>query len=347
MIESKNCKSCGRDFRSEADFLNGTYRWRQCSAGNLWFNCSCGSTLIIPKGKYAWYSPEKALGSEATTVFNSLAALKDLPHIPSQILEIQQLINNPDSKLKDIAIAIKKDPIGATQLLTIADNIRFSRDPGNAPIKTLEHAVVYLGLKTVGEMVLASALHQFKFPKSGFDFRQFWHEAHLCGAIAEYLNTAFVLNLNQDEVYLAASMCNLGKLVTAFSFPEIATEIQNDISSHSKPQNWRQAEAKSNFPDHRILGEISASFWGFPTDIIEASRRHHDPLTTSKKFSLHELIAVSNQLVHWVLLMPSRIEEPVLNSFYLKTGMQESELEALIKSLSKLNDNLTNLITAH
>lgn len=347
MIDPKKCRSCAREFTNEAAFLSGTSRWRQCTAGNLWFNCSCGSTLIIPKGKYEWYSPEMIMSSEAKSVFNTLGMLKDLPHIPSQILEIQQLINDPDATAKTVSVSIKKDPIAATRLLMVAENIRFSRDPSNPPIKALEHAVVYLGLKAVGEVVLTSALHQFKFPKSTFDFDQFWHEAHLCGAIAEYLNTNLVLKLNQDEVYLAASMCNLGKLVTAFCFPDLASRIQNEVVSPPNPLNWRQAEESYKFPDHRILGEISASFWGFPTYILEASRRHHDPLSTTNQFLLHELIAVSNQLVHWVLLMPSRIEQPILTSFYQKTGKKESEIEAMIRPLNKLNDSLMKEIIAH
>ena len=347
MLESKICNSCKREFHTEIDFLSNTSRWRKCSVGNLWFNCNCGSTLILPKGKYDWYSPEKALDGEALSVFNKLSILKDLPHIPAQVLEIQRLVTDKDAHTREIAAAIKQDPFVAAQLLTIAQNIASSRNPGNPPIQSIEHAIVYLGLKSVGELVLTSALRKFKFPDTTFDFDRFWHESHLCGAIAEYLNTNFQILLNEDQVYLAASMCNLGKIVTAFSFPSLASKIQNDVTSQASPVSWHVAEKAYNFPDHRILGEIAASLWGFPSFIGEAARRHHTEMTTTPAIQLFELVAAANQLVHWVMLSPSRMEPGLLESFYKKTGKSEKDLEKFIPALSKINAEILKKSTAH
>ncbi len=347
MLDSKTCNSCKREFHTENDFLSNTSRWRKCSVGNLWFNCNCGSTLILPKGKYDWYAPEKAMGGEAQTVFNKLSILKDLPHIPAQVLEIQRLVTDTTSHTKDIAAAIKQDPFVAAQLLTIAQNIASSRNPDNPPMQSIEHAIVYLGLHSVGELVLTSALRQFTFPKSTFDFERFWHESHLCGAVAEYLNAKFQLFLNEDEVYLAASMCNLGKLVTAISFPALATKIQTDVNSPDNPVSWRAAELSYNFPDHRILGEISASVWGFPSYIVEAARRHHSEMTTTTKIQLFELVAAANQIVHWILLSPSRMEPGLLESFYKKSGKTEKDIENCIPALTKINSDLLAKSTGH
>ena len=68
--EIKKCKSCGREFRSERDFFENTSRWTICSQNNLWFDCSCESTLMLTKGKYPWYSPDKHMGIESSSVFN-------------------------------------------------------------------------------------------------------------------------------------------------------------------------------------------------------------------------------------------------------------------------------------
>jgi HD-like signal output (HDOD) protein len=347
MIGTKTCNSCKREFLTERDYLSNTSRWRKCSAGNLWFNCNCGSTLILPVGKYDWYSPEKLMGSEAQSIFNKLSILKDLPHIPAQVLEIQRLVSDSTSHTKDIAAAIKQDPFIAAQILTIAQNIAYGRNPSNPPMQSIEHAIVYLGLQSVGELVLSSALRQFKFPESTFDFKRFWHESHLCGAIAEFLNANFRLTLNVDEVYLAASMCNLGKLVTAFSFPSLASKIQSDVNSATNPISWRAAELSYNLPDHRILGEISASVWGFPSYIIEASMRHHSDMSPTPTLQLFELVAVANQLVHWVLLAPSRMEPGILESFYKKSGKTERDIEKCIPELSKINESIILKSTAH
>lgn len=347
MHDSKKCNSCNREFHTDTDFLSNTSRWRKCSEGNLWFNCKCGSTLLLPKGKYDWYSPERALGSEALTVFNRLSILKDLPHIPAQVLEIQRMVSDKTSSTKNIAAAIKQDPFIAAQLLSIAGNISSNRNPGNPPMQSIEHALVYLGLQSVGELVLTSALRKFKYPSSTFDFDRFWHESHLCGAIAEYLNTNFRILLNEDEVYLAASMCNLGKLVTAFCFPSLVSKIQGDVDAAANPVSWRAAEISYNFPDHRVLGEIAACVWGFPTYIVEAARGHHSKMTSARKLELVELVAVANQIVHWVLLSPSRMEPGLLESFYIKFGKTEKDIEDCIPALSQINAELLKKSFGH
>lgn len=278
------------------------------------------------------------MSEQASTIFNKLTNLKDLPHIPSQILEIQRLVNDPASDAKAVAHAIKQDPLSAAHLLAIAENIRSNRNPGHPPFRSIEFAVVYLGMKAVSELILAAALQRLKFPPSSFDMNLFWHEAHLCGAIAEFLNERLALQLSQDEVYIAGSMCNIGKLVTAFTFPALASKIQADVLEKSAPVSWRVAEDSYKFPDHRILGEIAVTIWGLPMYISEASRRHHDTLRTDvKTFALYELIAVANQFVHWVMLAPSRIEYAILDSFYKKTGITERDAEDMVIELSRLN----------
>ncbi len=100
------------------------------------------------------------------------------------------------------------------------------------------------------------------------------------------------------------------------SFPALATKIQNDVNSSDNPISWRAAELSYNFPDHRILGEISASVWGFPSYIVEAARRHHSEMTNMTKIQLFELVAAANQIVHWILLSPTRMEPGLLESFF-------------------------------
>jgi HD-like signal output (HDOD) protein len=331
----KACATCKREYRTETDFLSDTRRWRVCTSGHLWFNCSCGSTLMIPKGKYEWYSPEKFLRGETKSVFNKLGNLKDLPHIPTVVMELQLLLQDPDTSPKAIATALRKDPVLATQLIQLAENLRKSRNPANPPIKSLEHATVYVGHKTMSDLVMTCALRSMPLPPSEFDAQAFWEESYLTGALAEALVTRFQLKLNLDEVYLAASLCNIGKLILAFCFPPLVTKISRDVKDPKTHATWRQAEAAYQFPAHSILGEIAASLWGMPELVMLASRRHHDLADESGKlpFHLYDVIALANQLCHWVNSDPHRIEEPVLRSYTRKLGLSDPDVENLAAEL--------------
>lgn len=330
----KHCNTCHREYRAESDFLTNTSRWRVCTTGHLWFNCSCGSTLMIPKGKYGWYSPELFLSEDARSIFNKLGNLKDLPHIPSIVMEIQMMLQDPETTPKALAAAMRQEPILATQLLQTAENLRRARNPANPPLRALEHAIVYVGHKVMRDLVMSSALRALPLPESGFRAQEFWDESYLTGAIAENLVARFKLTLAVDEIYLSGSLCNIGKLVLAFCFPPLATKIAHDTHDRKIHMTWRMAERAYQFPDHGILGEIAASFWGLPDFVMQVSRRHHDlPSTNYRALETVSIVAFANQLSHYVLSNPHRIEQDVMMAHAKRYGLDEKQLETLAAEL--------------
>lgn len=342
MNEAKLCAVCGRRYQSEQDYLVGTSRWRVCSAGNLWFNCSCESTLLITKGKFPWYSPDQFMGEESRSVFNKLGNLKDLPHIPSAVLEIQRLLQQPDVDPKVIARELRKEPVLATQILQLAEGFRRTRNPATPKINALEHAIVYIGLKPLSELVLTSSLRTLRAPQSSFDLDQYWTDAYVTGAIAEVLLRRYSPHLNPDEAFLAACLCNIGKLVIAYCLPNQGNGICRDIAGTTGPLiSWREAEKKHGVPDHCILGEIAATLWGFPTSLMEAIRKHHHPVApTGAALPLTQITAVANQMTHWVQLRPHLMEHDIISGFKQRVGLSESALDSFALELTELKQKI-------
>jgi HD-like signal output (HDOD) protein len=291
---------------------------------------------MITKGKFDWYSPQKALRPEAAGVLNRLATLKDLPHVPHVALEIQQLLTDPDIAPKALAAKLKEEPVLATQLMQIAENLRNARHPGNPPIKSLEHAIVYVGLKQLADVILTSALRSIPLPPSDFSPDTFWREAYLTGAVAERIVTRYKLPLNPDEVFLAASLCNLGKLVTAFCFGALTSRMLHETEGAQGNMSWRKAEVALSFPDHTILGEIAATLWGFPEYIVSAALRHHEPPAKDGPLGIRDVVAFANQMVHWILLRPHRMEYEIVEATAKRLGLSENDLEALAADLTPL-----------
>jgi HD-like signal output (HDOD) protein len=342
MTEAKQCATCGRVYRTERDYLTDTSRWRMCSQGNLWFNCSCASTLMIKKGKFDWYSPDRFMGDEAKTVFNRLGGLKELPHIPTSVMEIIQLLQNPDVSPKEVAKAVRREPVVASQILQIAENIRTSRNPTTPKMHALEHAIVYVGFKALSDLVLTSALKGMPLPASAFRPGDFWQESYLTGSIAEFLMKRFSLEMNPDEAFLAGSLCNVGKLVQALVHPDHVNLITRAITDGKAPITWRKAEQKHDDNDHSILGEVASSMWGFPVFILQAARRHHElPIgKPGKPLDIYELAAVANQFLHWVMLRPHRMEYEIITAFARRTGLTEKQLDEIARELTSIKDQL-------
>lgn len=343
-FEEKTCNFCFRVYTRAEDFYRDTSRWRLCDQRNLWFNCACGSTLMLPSGKFSWYSPVKTMSTHAASVFNSLSDLATLPHIPATVMEIQQLVQTEDVEVSDLAKKIKTDPIIAANLLSLANNIKSNRDPQDRKkIESLEHAIMFVGKKNLSELVMTISLKMFESKCKLFSTDQFWKESFLTGDIAEALALLLQAKYSKDELFISASLCNLGKFVGALCLPAVMDALQQHVDHPKTLSTWRHGERILRAPDHCVLGEIGASIWGLPSYVIGAVASHHQLKLNKpgqvhdKPFSMVEIVALANQLSHWVLLRPSRIDEIHLESLTRSAGLSKVQLEEFCSSLGYLS----------
>lgn len=346
-ITQKICETCKRVFKSEKDFLNNTYQWRLCSAENLWFNCSCGSTLMLPKGKFPWYSPTMLLSEEAQSVFNKIAQINDLPHIPAAVMNIQQMLNDVSVETSQLAKAIKGDPFLAAEILRVADNLRNLRNKHQSPMQSLEHAITYIGRKSIGDLVLAASIKAFKLPTSIFDEKIFWQHSFLTAAISEILAQRLMPEIEKDKAYLAGCLANIGKIIAALCFAEQIDRVQSQVSNLSTMTYWEKAEEDNNLISHCILGEIGAAMWGLPKFVIDTARFHHTKIDNRKfKIGIPAVAGFANLLAHWVSLEPSRIDEALLDNYKSVFQISDKELDSMVNNdLIPIKDKISSIVS--
>lgn len=337
---TKHCKSCGRTYEQENDFINETSQWRKCSGGNLWFNCNCGSTLMIPKGKFDWYKPEARLSPAAKGVFNKIGSIEQLPYISTSIMQLQTLLQDDNTENSTLARTAKREPLLASEIISLSNRLKSSRNPDSLEIKSIEHAISYIGRKELKEYALAIAIKTFKLDTKVFNSTKFWETSFLRGAVAEQLIKDLSLPIEKDQAYLAGTLCNLGKIFGAILFPESMDKVQAQLNSPSTMTTWKNAEAKFPEINHTILGEIGSALWGLPDYILRASRFHHR--STAKKGSLkgtdciEEICGLAVILTHWISLEPSRIDPDHLSNLCEGFGVTEKDIELLAQRYNGL-----------
>lgn len=342
--EGKVCANCGRQYKAESDFMHKTSQWRQCTMGNLWFNCDCGSTLMIRKGKFEWYSPGETMSSGAASLFNDMANQKELPHIPTAVMNLQTMLKDPESEVRDIVKEVKTDPFLATEILKIADGIKNLRNPAAPPIESLEHAISYAGRKAVADLVLAISIKGFTIETERFDIDAFWDDSFLRAAITESLVTKYKLPVPKDEAYLAGCLANIGKIISAIYNPEDTDKIYDTVQNLKTMTNWNIAENRYPRSNHQILGEVGCAFWGLPDFIMSTARYHHRKPTAGKKFknksNLIEVVALANIITHWIQLEPAQVEEELLEALLPGFDLDMKQFEELVSELSGLKDTV-------
>lgn len=338
-IEQKLCGYCNRVYAKEEDFLQLTSQWRLCSSGNLWFNCNCGSTLMLPKGKFSWYSPDLSMSKEASSLFNNIATMEELPHIPSAVMELQQLLASPDAEIHQLASAVKKDPFIASEVIAMADNLRSIRDQGGKRTQvSLEYIISFIGKKQLSSLVAVASMGSFKFKTQNFDRKIFWNDAYLTAAISELLWKKFFSEKEVDRAYLSGCLCNIGKLVLAIIYPVELDKLWVEMKNPNFQSTWEVAEARNNLPSHCLLGEIGAVFWGFPSFVIEVVKNHHDPMSDGslKDPDLCNLVTLANMYAHWVKLEPHRIDESKMYKIAQYFDLKKKDVDGIAEEIRKV-----------
>ena len=275
------------------------------------------------------------MSEESRGVFNKLPQLKELPHLPTYIMELQQLIQNDNTSSRQLAEVAKKAPILATKILTIANN---QMNVVGNKIESLEHAISYIGINSMRDIILVAALNTMKFKTKEFNADEFWEESFLVGKISEFLARKFTPELMADEAYIAGTLCNIGKVVMAICSPDEADQVSREINDVKTLGSWSQAEQRNNFPSHAVLGEIGAVFWGLPEYVLDSVSGHHSPPTNMAKanYQIRDIVTFANQLGHWILLQPTRMDEKLIQTFYEKFGLTAQDADVLVEELMPL-----------
>lgn len=331
----KTCNTCGRKFSTPDDFLKNTSRWRVCESGHLWFNCLCNSTNMIIKGKFDWYNPQKQLSGAAQSVFNKLPSIQDLPRIPSYVMEIQTLLQDENASAAKIANIAKRDPLLASQILKVANNLVSSRA---TKIESLAHAISFIGINSLKDIVLVAALKNFKLDCKVFNAEHFWEHSFLIGRSAEFLSRRFKIDMLPDEVYIAGCVANIGKMVMGMCMPDVADTFARELEDLNTLGTWTEAELRHDGFQHTVLGEIGAMFWGLPEHVGEAIALHHRQpiLNDANPFTLNEIVGFANQIAHWIQLQPHQMDQKLYQAFCQRFKLSEKDAEKLVDEMMSL-----------
>jgi putative nucleotidyltransferase with HDIG domain len=160
------------------------------------------------------------------------------------------------------------------------------------PITTADRAVAYLGMDTIGSLVLGHSVFRSGVATGipGFSLEQLWQHSLQTGAAARAI--AFSENFSAakvDEAFLAGVLHDVGKII----FATRAAPLANDAAGTGLDV-VAQMEAH-----HAEVGAYLLGLWGFPNPIVEAVAFHHAPSHSSEKgLGLSGIVHIANRLVH-------------------------------------------------
>jgi putative nucleotidyltransferase with HDIG domain len=232
-----------------------------------------------------------------------------LPSAPKAFQEILGCLQQPTASVAQAAQIIGRDVAMTANVIKLVNSAFFG-----APqlITTASRAVAYLGLDTLGALVLGhSAFNSgVAIGSAAFSWERLWQ--HSLDTATAARTVALYEKLSQsraEEAFLAGMLHDVGKVVFA-TRPAAAT---NEPAA-SVEETTAQMEAH-----HGEVGAYLLGLWGFPNSIVEAVAFHHSPgLTAGDGLTLPRLIHIADRLAH-----QRRAECPVPFERGLEPGLLE------------------------
>jgi HD-like signal output (HDOD) protein len=188
-----------------------------------------------------------------------------LPALPAVVSEIQSLIHDANVDMKRVAELINSDTAILAQVLKIVNSAYYGLP---REVKNVQFAIAFLGLNEVYRMVLSlSVINTLAIDKKD-EIEEFWFHSFYAALCTKYLAKKYEPHLSLEELWSAAMLHDIGKLVYLKFFPDHYRALRK----YSKEHGCLLSEAERHFslPSSAYLGTLLCEHWRLPDEIRQA-----------------------------------------------------------------------------
>lgn len=203
-------------------------------------------------------------------------AVDRMPAFPKSVQRILELTRDINCAPKDLVQVIDKDPVVTVKVLRVVNSAYYSLPK---QITSINHAVVYLGINTIKNLVLGIASIGMLPAENaaGFDSQQYLIHSLTTASISKQLALR-IGNADPVDCFIAGLLHDFGKVVFAQFMPK---EFRKALDS----SQWNETSlhlALREFigVDHAVVGAMLVEKWRFPSDLIETIRHQYSPELT-------------------------------------------------------------------
>ena len=202
-----------------------------------------------------------------------LQQIGTLPTLPTVLMRVTELVNNPKTSALQLARVILDDPSLTARLLRLV-NSPFYGFPRR--IATVTEAITILGFHQVRNLIFSASVVDLLSVEETADFSpvRFWE--HSVGvAVASGLIARHIRHEDREEVFVAGLVHDLGKLV---EFQLVRKEFAEALAlARTEDVPLRVAEQRVLGFTHDQVGRLLAEHWKLPVRLTEAVACHHRP----------------------------------------------------------------------
>lgn len=214
------------------------------------------------------------MNAMALQIRRILHKVDDLPTLPTTVLRISELVNNPQSSAKDLAQVITDDQVLTARLLKLV-NSAFYGFPQR--ISTVTGAIVLLGFDAIRHLLLSTSLFEFfsGSRKRDRDKRELLWDHSLGCAVGAKVIAKYTRYEKVEELFVAGLLHDIGKIVEMLILPELFADVV-DLAQRDEIPIIDAERTLLGFT-HADVGKMLAKRWNLPTKLVRIIAHHHEP----------------------------------------------------------------------
>jgi len=226
-----------------------------------------------------------------------------LPTMPAVALQVQAILDDEEAGMKEVAVALRKDPVLSARVLKMATSAAFA-SAGKKP--TLDAALARLGAKVIKALLVEAAAQRLFVSRNAQingQLHLLWEHSVAVGMLAREAMTMAGAP-DADAAYLAGLLHDVGKPVMATILLELERQL-TDVYQRNWIGSGEWLEVVGRV--HRPVGVALAERWGLPEPIAACIKA--DAYQPEEKASAPNAVCLANALAKRAGVYAGRVDD--------------------------------------
>jgi putative nucleotidyltransferase with HDIG domain len=221
--------------------------------------------------------------------------VNSLPQFPENIIEVQQLISDPNSEMTAIARHISMDPSMTADLLKIVNSAQYMQIK---KVDSIAEAVKMVGIRGIKNLLYSYGTQKI-LGDDTVEKKTLWDHSYRTAFYAFNIVKNFRKDRNLlDDAYVGGILHDMGKIIFSNVHPTLLKNIKDFCTEKNLPSST--FEDLSAGMNHAEIGALIAEKWNFPEGLIAAIRYHHDPESAREEFKeLTQVVYLANMFCEY------------------------------------------------
>lgn len=224
--------------------------------------------------------------------YRHLSRIRNLPSVPTLMMEISRLLEDPKTSAAELGRIISKDQAMVAKVLMVANSPLYGIP---RKVSTVEFAIVILGFNHIKNIVVAlSVMDAFKNGENkNWNKNKFWTHSLATGVLSKRI-AADLGYKRTGEAFTAGLLHDLGISAIQRYFNKEFNEIVNLVETEKV--RYDVAEKATLGLTHSEIGQFLIKNWNLPDLLGDAVRYHHNPSEAEEDKILPSIIHLADYM---------------------------------------------------